>query len=46
MNCEYMIAQQLPAAVYISTDELDDLQRFKMVSPMIPLIVDDQESDG
>jgi len=31
LNCEYVILQTLPAAVFISTDELDDLQRLKMV---------------
>ncbi|XP_002004205.2 uncharacterized protein LOC6578290 [Drosophila mojavensis] len=40
LNCEYMIAQQLPAAVYISTDELDDLQRFKMLNAKYPKFVD------
>lgn len=30
-SCQYVLSQPLPAAVYISTDELDDLQRLLMV---------------
>lgn len=30
-DCEYVLLQPLPASVYISTDELDDLQRLKRV---------------
>lgn len=30
-NCQYVLSQPLPAAIYISTDELDDLQRLLMV---------------
>ncbi|XP_032590708.1 uncharacterized protein LOC116805045 isoform X2 [Drosophila grimshawi] len=40
MNCEYMLAQQLPAAVYVSTDELDDLQRMEMLNAVYPKFID------
>ncbi|XP_034479570.1 uncharacterized protein LOC117785586 isoform X2 [Drosophila innubila] len=40
MNCEYVILQPLPAAVFISTDELDDLQRLKMLNAIYPKFVD------
>ncbi|XP_064547820.1 uncharacterized protein PIG-X [Drosophila montana] len=39
-NCEYMLAQPLPAAVYVSTDELDGLQRLKMLNAVYPKFVD------
>ncbi|XP_034111278.1 phosphatidylinositol-glycan biosynthesis class X protein [Drosophila albomicans] len=40
VNCEYAILQSLPAAVFISTDELDDLQRLKMLNAIYPKFVD------
>ncbi|KAM8713026.1 hypothetical protein ACLKA7_013355 [Drosophila subpalustris] len=40
MHCEYMLLQPLPAAVFISTDELDDLQRLKMLNAIYPKFVD------
>ncbi|KAL7735903.1 hypothetical protein ACLKA6_002353 [Drosophila palustris] len=40
MRCEYMLLQPLPAAVFISTDELDDLQRLKMLNAIYPKFVD------
>ncbi|XP_030560318.1 uncharacterized protein LOC115762292 isoform X2 [Drosophila novamexicana] len=39
-NCQYMLAQPLPAAVYVSTDELDGLQRLKMLDAVYPKFVD------
>ncbi|EDW58764.2 uncharacterized protein PIG-X [Drosophila virilis] len=39
-NCVYMLAQPLPAAVYVSTDELDGLQRLKMLDAVYPKFVD------
>lgn len=31
-KCEYVLKQTLPAAMYVSTDELKDLRRLKKVS--------------
>ncbi|XP_016993700.2 phosphatidylinositol-glycan biosynthesis class X protein [Drosophila takahashii] len=38
-DCEYTLLQELPASVYISTDELDDLQRLKRLSAVYPRFV-------
>ncbi|KAH8284563.1 hypothetical protein KR018_004295, partial [Drosophila ironensis] len=38
-ECEYVLLQTLPASVYISTDELDDLQRLKRLSAVYPKFV-------
>ncbi|KAH8297281.1 hypothetical protein KR044_010069, partial [Drosophila immigrans] len=40
LNCKYALLQSLPAAVFISTDELDDLQRLKMLNAIYPKFVD------
>ncbi|XP_068145498.1 phosphatidylinositol-glycan biosynthesis class X protein isoform X1 [Drosophila tropicalis] len=39
-DCEYMLLQPLPAGVYISTDELDDLQRLRRLRAVYPKFVD------
>lgn len=31
-ECEYILRQHLPAAVYVSVDQLDDLKRLKKVN--------------
>ncbi|KAH8372666.1 hypothetical protein KR009_002383 [Drosophila setifemur] len=38
-DCGYVLLQPLPASVYISTDELDDLQRLKRLSAVYPKFV-------
>uniref|UniRef100_F3YDB9 Phosphatidylinositol-glycan biosynthesis class X protein n=3 Tax=Drosophila melanogaster TaxID=7227 RepID=F3YDB9_DROME len=38
-DCEYALVQDLPASVYISTDELDDLQRLKRLNAIYPKFV-------
>ncbi|XP_033156137.1 uncharacterized protein LOC117138277 isoform X2 [Drosophila mauritiana] len=38
-DCEYVLLQDLPASVYISTDELDDLQRLKRLNAIYPKFV-------
>ncbi|XP_016943320.3 phosphatidylinositol-glycan biosynthesis class X protein [Drosophila suzukii] len=38
-GCEYALLQAFPASVYISTDELDDLQRLKRLSAVYPKFV-------
>ncbi|XP_037949074.1 phosphatidylinositol-glycan biosynthesis class X protein [Teleopsis dalmanni] len=38
--CEYMLQQFLPAAVYVSKDQLDDLQRLNKLSAVYPNFVD------
>ncbi|XP_034651454.1 phosphatidylinositol-glycan biosynthesis class X protein [Drosophila subobscura] len=43
-DCDYMLLQPLPAAVYISTDELDDLQRLKRLSAVYPKFVNIEEA--
>lgn len=40
IDCEYILLQPLPSAVFISTDELDDLQRLKMLNAIYPKFVD------
>lgn len=30
-NCEFMLVQNLPASVFVNTDELNDLKRLKQV---------------
>lgn len=39
-DCEYTLEQQLPAAVYISTDQLDDLKRLNKLHGFYPKFVD------
>ncbi|XP_039227137.1 uncharacterized protein LOC6528498 isoform X2 [Drosophila yakuba] len=38
-DCEYALLQDFPASVYISTDELDDLQRLKRLNAIYPKFV-------
>ncbi|ALC42740.1 CG30381, partial [Drosophila busckii] len=40
MNCEFILSQPLPAGVYISTDELQELERLKKLSAVYPKFVD------
>ncbi|EDV37810.2 uncharacterized protein Dana_GF19764 [Drosophila ananassae] len=39
LDCEYVLLQSLPASVYISTDELDDLRRLKRLNAIYPKFV-------
>ncbi|XP_013116284.1 phosphatidylinositol-glycan biosynthesis class X protein [Stomoxys calcitrans] len=39
-NCEYILQQSLPASVYISVDQLDDLVRKKKLDAIYPGYVD------
>ncbi|KAM7345498.1 phosphatidylinositol glycan anchor biosynthesis class X [Cochliomyia hominivorax] len=39
-ECEYVLRQHLPASVYVSVDQLDDLQRLKKLDAFYPSFVD------
>ncbi|XP_067630097.1 uncharacterized protein PIG-X isoform X2 [Eurosta solidaginis] len=39
-DCEYILEQLLPAGVYISVDQLNDLKRLKKLNAMYPPFVD------
>uniref|UniRef100_A0A1A9ZAV2 Phosphatidylinositol-glycan biosynthesis class X protein n=1 Tax=Glossina pallidipes TaxID=7398 RepID=A0A1A9ZAV2_GLOPL len=39
-TCEYVLKQTLPAAMYVSTDELKDLRRLKKLNSVFPRFVD------
>ncbi|XP_036331719.1 uncharacterized protein LOC118743259 [Rhagoletis pomonella] len=39
-KCEYILEQQLPAGVYISVDQLDDLKRLMKLNAIYPPFVD------
>ncbi|XP_030382823.1 phosphatidylinositol-glycan biosynthesis class X protein [Scaptodrosophila lebanonensis] len=39
-DCKYILKQSLPAAVFVSTDELDDLQRLNKLVAVYPKFVD------
>ncbi|EAA15002.4 AGAP008930-PA [Anopheles gambiae str. PEST] len=40
MSCELLLVQQLPAAIYVNTDQLVDLKRFHKINSYVPLYVD------
>ncbi|CAD7014721.1 uncharacterized protein LOC101458718 [Ceratitis capitata] len=39
-NCQYVLEQLLPAGVYISVDQLDELKRLKKLSATYPKFID------
>ncbi|KAI8118959.1 hypothetical protein FF38_10221 [Lucilia cuprina] len=39
-ECEYVLKQHLPASVYVSVDQLDDLKRLKKLDAIYPSFVD------
>ncbi|XP_062548327.1 phosphatidylinositol-glycan biosynthesis class X protein [Armigeres subalbatus] len=40
MSCELMLLQQFPAAMYVDTDQLTNLKKFKKINSYVPLYVD------
>uniref|UniRef100_A0A182MVH5 Phosphatidylinositol-glycan biosynthesis class X protein n=1 Tax=Anopheles culicifacies TaxID=139723 RepID=A0A182MVH5_9DIPT len=40
MSCELLLVQQLPAAIYVNTDQLVDMKRFHKINSYVPLYVD------
>uniref|UniRef100_A0A182QRI4 threonine--tRNA ligase n=1 Tax=Anopheles farauti TaxID=69004 RepID=A0A182QRI4_9DIPT len=46
MSCELLLVQQLPAAIYVNTDQLVDMKRFHKINSYVPLYVDVEKPTG
>uniref|UniRef100_A0A1Q3F3K8 Phosphatidylinositol-glycan biosynthesis class X protein n=2 Tax=Culex tarsalis TaxID=7177 RepID=A0A1Q3F3K8_CULTA len=40
MSCELLLIQPLPAAIYVDTDQLTNMKKFKKINSYVPLYVD------
>lgn len=40
MSCDLMLLQQFPSAMYVDTDQLTNLKKFKKINSYVPLYVD------
>ncbi|XP_058823152.1 phosphatidylinositol-glycan biosynthesis class X protein [Topomyia yanbarensis] len=40
MTCELLLLQHLPSAVYVDTDQLTNMKKFKKINSYVPLYVD------